>query len=1126
MQMEAPDTLALSAQQCRNAFSRFMRVSTRTEGIPGELHSDAEAIGALVLENEALQRELTSALTRETALKYECDDLRKKQVSCMDEDLHIPISFASRVQDAANDIFRQRFQRLRNQLDAVMQYIAQIGMSFYLRRCVIRRYYTDTTDIQVRRLLGDAVHTLHALRSDCEEMSQPPKDYVLEDMPCRASADYRFPPTISRELRPHTSRLSLGPQSTPPSRPQTPQQVPMKLSATLPKAPTTPPPPLPPAQSRAPSSLSLSLTAPSASLISLANTVVERDDINHEDFDLFDTPILDDDELSSVNLCGSPSRTGKTAPVSHRSLLRSPLLTPTASGRGEPPTHRQRVPSMELLPSAASVITKSFDVQLQRVSTRNSAPTGDGQNKVVHGDQHYEDFTTLDDKKLIQSPHKTLHYRRLWLLDASFGQLHHQNVRAEWSRDGRFVAVVDARRIVHVLDARGTIRTTFSLHAGTPGEWRRRKPRVCTHCDKKYPESSRNLSDVLLAWSPSGCQLAAALTSSAGLLVWHAISGEFVRVAPPELGEEITPPNDQADEKKNAPVDKSETIGKVRQLAALCEARDQRVQSTKPLRRILVRAGSSRSRKPERCDTCWAARALLWNDDTSPNPTVVCLSRQGLWIVDTLTKKGMLSRDERLANATAAAWIGDALVVGSRTHLLYMTLNERQREVTVQLRLSLAAWGGGSLESIKVNESLGTVLLRTDAMHVDPRKHDFLALLVHDYRRDSFHRLRVPSKHGAVVGAWTTEARSVGVGGDSGDVVVVVATALGSVLVFSPQTQQLLREVRVLRTIHAAHMAADTSMLALQGDRCVALLSLSGNSGSAAKVAAWREKREKDSLTQQRVLPRAVHMPSSDTLCVTTNKGHVLLYRVSKINMRTRVLRRIRSNTTAASDSECWTEGSVQSDDGDFNDLIFDVAAHTPRSMQPTSPIVRTVQALDTSNAGVLAPATASFHSNARGSVELVAQQLSLDDVLYHNRSVLRALQRFVRRSLCAENLLFLKECDAHAQMPQLSRYRQSAARKIVQKFILPSARLKVNLPARVAESILNAFDRGHMAPDIFVEAAHAVRQLLQTDVLPRFFRSTEFLECVRQGDAQSSLQRHYPGGLSGSISSGYEFPD
>ncbi|MES1908738.1 MAG: hypothetical protein MHM6MM_001614 [Cercozoa sp. M6MM] len=131
---------------------------------------------------------------------------------------------------------------------------------------------------------------------------------------------------------------------------------------------------------------------------------------------------------------------------------------------------------------------------------------------------------------------------------------------------------------------------------------------------------------------------------------------------------------------------------------------------------------------------------------------------------------------------------------------------------------------------------------------------------------------------------------------------------------------------------------------------------------------------------------------------------------------------------------------------------------------------------------------------------------------LREHKHVLTAFHAFLRRSLCAENLVFWKDVDLYKRQTEFSSpHARRRAAKIYANYVDRNARLHVNLPASVLDDIdLKISQWTELSEQqrecLFDTALREIEKLMQSDSMPKFLKSQEYRDVLRTSHAPQRL--------------------
>lgn len=146
---------------------------------------------------------------------------------------------------------------------------------------------------------------------------------------------------------------------------------------------------------------------------------------------------------------------------------------------------------------------------------------------------------------------------------------------------------------------------------------------------------------------------------------------------------------------------------------------------------------------------------------------------------------------------------------------------------------------------------------------------------------------------------------------------------------------------------------------------------------------------------------------------------------------------------------------------------------------------------------------------NLSASARLMAQEdLEMSpnhqlDILLQDSIAKRYFKEFMNMRQVGQYVAFLDEVNDYKLLPGVE-YLQHAARKINQKYIIPSARLQVDMSREMREEVADKLL--HPSVDMFKKISNRVRNDMLRDSLPRFVRSKQYQELVKAIDRMLGL--------------------
>nr|CCA16550.1 Regulator of G protein signaling putative [Albugo laibachii Nc14] len=146
---------------------------------------------------------------------------------------------------------------------------------------------------------------------------------------------------------------------------------------------------------------------------------------------------------------------------------------------------------------------------------------------------------------------------------------------------------------------------------------------------------------------------------------------------------------------------------------------------------------------------------------------------------------------------------------------------------------------------------------------------------------------------------------------------------------------------------------------------------------------------------------------------------------------------------------------------------------------------------------------------NHSTSARLMAQE-DLDmspnhqlDILLQDSIAKRYFKEFMNIRQVGQYVAFLDEVNDYKLLPGVE-YLQHAARKINQKYIIPSARLQVDMSREMREEVADKLL--HPSVDMFKKISNRIRNDMLRDSLPRFVRSNQYQELAKAVDRMLGL--------------------
>lgn len=129
-------------------------------------------------------------------------------------------------------------------------------------------------------------------------------------------------------------------------------------------------------------------------------------------------------------------------------------------------------------------------------------------------------------------------------------------------------------------------------------------------------------------------------------------------------------------------------------------------------------------------------------------------------------------------------------------------------------------------------------------------------------------------------------------------------------------------------------------------------------------------------------------------------------------------------------------------------------------------------------------------------------------DVVLASKPLAKAFEEHLQREFGVESLFFYQEVQSWKQSygDTSPPTRASRARKIIRNFISPDGIFCINIPADTASFIIQSAENdplgmnGFPRIDVFDEAMHEIKDLLEMGALARFKRSNTFKTLIAEG--------------------------
>jgi len=112
------------------------------------------------------------------------------------------------------------------------------------------------------------------------------------------------------------------------------------------------------------------------------------------------------------------------------------------------------------------------------------------------------------------------------------------------------------------------------------------------------------------------------------------------------------------------------------------------------------------------------------------------------------------------------------------------------------------------------------------------------------------------------------------------------------------------------------------------------------------------------------------------------------------------------------------------------------------------------------------------------------------------NKELFGLFKEHMRKEMSDETIKFILDVDQwKSDFKRKKDGRQREARVVFDTYVMRKARLEVNIPSRVRDTLQRDFNKGNVALDVFDAAYKECVHLLMTDSVPRFTKSTAYQE-------------------------------
>jgi hypothetical protein len=135
------------------------------------------------------------------------------------------------------------------------------------------------------------------------------------------------------------------------------------------------------------------------------------------------------------------------------------------------------------------------------------------------------------------------------------------------------------------------------------------------------------------------------------------------------------------------------------------------------------------------------------------------------------------------------------------------------------------------------------------------------------------------------------------------------------------------------------------------------------------------------------------------------------------------------------------------------------------------------------------------------------------------NKEMFNLFKEHMKKEMSDEAIKFILDVDAWKDVFKRKKEgRQREARIIYDTYIIRKARLEINIPSIIRDTLARDFNKGNVALTVFDTAYKEVVHLLMSDSLPRFMATPAYLDFISQSGSKMVVQAMPGGGGPGRL--------